>query len=100
MLLLTAITDIFDVKTKLTPVVGNWKKIGLALGLDFNKLSDIKANYREIDDCLLEMLSLWLNRSYNVQKHGAPTWNRLSEAVRHRAGGNNPSVADELLEQH
>ena len=45
----------------------------------------------------MEMLSLWLNKTYDLTKFGEPTWQRLSEAVRDESGGNNPSVADNVF---
>ena len=87
----------FEAVSKLTPVAGRWKNIGLALGLDYNKLRGIKKECSDTGDCLMEMLSLWLNKAYDLTKFGEPTWQRLSEAVRNEAGGNNPSVADNVF---
>ena len=89
----------FEALSKLTPVAGRWKNIGLALGLDYNKLSGIETQRSNNSDCLMEMLSLWLNKAYDLTKFGEPTWQRLSEAVRDKAGGNNPSVADDVFEE-
>ncbi|CAI8048244.1 hypothetical protein GBAR_LOCUS26633 [Geodia barretti] len=74
-----------------------WRDIGLELGLRDPELETIRqANHHDITSCLTAMLRLWLNRAYNTIKYEEPTWRRLSEAVRHRAGGNNPALADIL----
>ena len=99
LVLLTAITDLFDAISKLTPVAGKWKNIGLALGLDYHQLCRIETSQSDTNDCLTEMLSLWLHRTYDTNKYGEPTWQKLSDAVHHPAGGNNPSVADNVFVQ-
>ena len=74
--------------SKLIPVAANWKNIGLALGLQHHQLIDIKEPSNT--NCLREMLSLWL------KKGEEPTWQKLSAAVRHPAGGDSPIVADSI----
>ena len=74
-----------------------WKKIGLALRLKYSRLEAIGATNRDADDCLTDMLKEWLNGAYDTRAHGEPSWRRLSEAVRHEAGGNNPSLANKIL---
>ena len=97
---LTVITDLFEAVSKLTPVARKWKNIGLALGLDYHQLRAIEtSSISDVNDCLTEMLSLWLNKTYDVEKHGEPTWQLLHDAVYHPAGGNNPSVADDVFAQ-
>ena len=94
-----ALIDLFEAVSKLIPVATKWRNIGLALRLDHHQLSAVETSRSDTNDCLIDMLLLWLNKTYNVEKHGEPTWQRLSDAVRHPAGGNNPSVADSLLAQ-
>ena len=54
-----------------------WRNIGLLLDLDNRALGKIDAECRGIpDDCLREMLSLWLN-----QVNPQPTRKALAEAV-------------------
>ena len=73
-----------------------WKEIGLALGLEYSQLEEIRANNSDARGCLTVMLSEWLKRAYDTTAHGEPSWCRLREAVGHKAGGNNPSLADEI----
>ena len=73
-----------------------WKEIGLALGLEYSQLEAIRANNSDVRGCLTDMLSKWLKRAYDTTAHGEPSWCRLRDAVRHKAGGNNPSLADEI----
>ena len=79
-------------------MAAKWRDIGLALGLNFNDLEKIRASEQGINDRLTDMLSLWLRRAYNVKGHGEPSWQKLSDAVKSPAGGNDPALADELSE--
>ena len=46
------------------------------------------------------MLLVWLRHSYNIDKHGPPTWRRLVEAVDNDAGGNNRALAKKIASNH
>lgn len=64
--------------------------MGLELGMMADTLDAIKENYRNCEDCHIEMLKRWLKRS-----SPRPTWSALADALR------SPSVdegalADEL----
>ena len=85
-----------DVKVKVLPVAARWRDIGLALGISDSKLAIIKADNSDVEDRLTDMLRLWLNRVYNVEKYGEPSWQSLREAVRSPAGGKSPATADEI----
>ena len=84
----------FAVKDKLLPVASKWKHIGLALGLSPSQLKTVQSD--DVLSCLTEMLELWLNKSYNVEKYGEPTWQMLREAVKHPAGGNSAACAKQI----
>ena len=90
------IEDLFDVKVKVLPVAARWRDIGLALGISDSKLETIEANKSDVRDRLTDMLRLWLNRAYNVEKYGEPSWQSLREAVRSPAGGDSPVTADKI----
>ena len=83
----------FAVKVKILPVAARWRDIGLALGISDSKLETIKAANSDIEDRLTDMLRLWLNRAYNVEKYGEPSWQSLREAP---AGGDSPATADKI----
>lgn len=55
-----------------------WRKLGILLGLDFQKLKQIDwMTNRSFEDCCLEMLHRWLSG-----QGSEPTWEKLIEAVR------------------
>ena len=91
------IGDLFEVKGKLLPVTERWKHIGLALRLDPSELKKIERENRDnLEDCLTEVLTLWLNKAYVTEKFGEPSWELLARAVGHPAGGNNPALAEDI----
>ena len=94
------IGDLFGVKDELRPVVARWKYIGLALGLDYNKLHEIEENSKNCEECLDKSLALWLNKVYDTKRWGQPSWTKLVEAVQHTSGGNNPSLAEMIAKKH
>ena len=52
-----------------------------------------KERPNDMKSCLSEMVTEWLNQSYNTQRFGLPSWKMLVEAVAHRNGGNNHALA-------
>ena len=83
-------------KSQLEPVIDRWKHIGLALRLDPNQVKRIKKENSDLEDCLTEVLTLWLQKNYNTEKFGEPSWEMLVRAVGHRSGGNDPALAGEI----
>ena len=53
-------------------------KLGLVMGLDYNRLKPLI----DSPDFLEDMLAGWLEKVDQVQKTGVPTWKRLVEALR------------------
>ena len=92
------IEDLQEVRSQLMEVEVKWRDIGLELGITDPQLETIEANNNDVTSCLTAMLREWLNKSYNTSQYGEPSWQRLSEAVRHRAGGNNPRLADRIMQ--
>ena len=45
----------------LRSTVCQWFELGLQLGLDYFKLKEIKKNNSEVQECMIEMLAVWLN---------------------------------------
>ena len=39
-----------------------WRSIGVELGIDTVMLNAIEADYRKVEDCLREMINVWLKR--------------------------------------
>ena len=88
-------------KSKLAPVTARWKRIGLALRLNPSELKRIKRENRDnLEDCLTEVLTLWLKKAYNTERFGEPSWELLARAMAHPAGGNNPALAEEIAKNN
>ena len=87
-------------KSELEPVIDRWKHIGLALRLDLNQVKRIEKENSDIENCLSEVLTLWLKKNYNTERFGEPSWEMLARAVRHRSGGNNSALAEEISRRH
>ena len=59
-----------------------WLNLGLQLGLVMNTLKTIEAQYgKDVSRCLLECLSLWLQRVDKVDDRGGPNWDTLANAL-------------------
>ena len=76
-----ATEHLVDVKCELCPFA-RWKDLGLNLGLSPESLEVIENDYRRTDDQLEAVLLKWLERNYDLDKYGLPSWRRLAEAVR------------------
>ncbi|CAI8033897.1 hypothetical protein GBAR_LOCUS19112 [Geodia barretti] len=94
------INDLFEVHSELCNVAAKWKGLGLALGLHHCTICTVMENCHDAEDCLREVLSLWLNKVDDTRRFGAPSWQLLVAAVAHRAGGNNPALADTIAHKH
>ena len=82
-------------------MAARWKSIGLALRLNSGQLKKIEKDNRDsVEDCLTEVLTLWLNKAYNTERFGEPSWELLARAVAHPAGGNNPALAEEITKKY
>ena len=90
--------DLADIIRELTDVTAKWKNIGIILGILDSRLESIKGDSPQ--DYLREMLSMWLQKSYNVKRFGEPTWVKLVEAVNLPADGGNPSLAMKIARNH
>ena len=70
-------------KLALRNVSDNWQNLGLALGLSYHTLKNIKTSERDVaDQCMREMIAAWLARNDNVPKIGIPSWSVLEEALK------------------
>ena len=47
-----------------------------------------------------EVISTWLRQSYDVERHGLPSWRRVVEAVDSGAGGANYVLAKEIASKY
>ena len=94
------IDDLFVVSSELLDVAHNWKSLGLALRLKPSLLSRIQKDCSDVKDCLVELLTEWLNKAYNTARFGDPTWQLLVAAVAHPLGGNNPALAQHIATKY
>ena len=77
-----------------------WKHLGLVLGLKPAKLDVVEAENRKLEDCLTEMLKLWLSKKYDAEKFGEPSWSALAKAVGHSAGGKDAALAEDIIKNY
>ena len=95
--LIAGINDLHEVFLAVQSLAGRWNMLGLALGLYQPQLAKIKG---DVEDCLLEVLTQWLNQNYVVQKFGEPSWPVLVNAVDSHVGGKNPALALDIAQKY
>ena len=71
--------DYHNVFDSVRSLSADWRKIGVGLGITFNRLRAIESNRKEVDEMLLDMIATWLERDSETQPE--PTWRKLCEAV-------------------
>ena len=94
------IDDLVDVKRELISIADKWKDIGLALRLKPATLNTIEGSRINLKDRLSDVLAEWLNKAYNVQRFGQPSWQLVVRAVRDPAGGDNQALADTMAAKY
>ena len=67
-------------------------EIGIFLGIDYKKLDGLKDIY--------EMIDLWLEKSYNTELFGEPSWLNLVKAVGSKVGAGDMSSGERIAHQH
>ena len=93
--------DLYEVLEALMELVSVWKVIGVAFRLKMSKLNEIEeANHGNLRDCLINVLTNWLNRNYNADKFGEPSWRRVVEVIANPAAGNNTEHAKSIAYAH
>ena len=93
--------DHFEVMAALISVASKWKHIGGALGISRDTLNAIKKNCGTDQlEVLSQLVSKWLERSYNTERFGKPCWYSLVRAVAHDAGGASEVQAMEIARSH
>ena len=76
---------------ELLQVSHHWIHLGVLLGVQFFQLKSMKGTNQQN---LRDTINLWLNSLGDV------TLQRLVEAVEHKAGGNNPRLAEVLRKKY
>ena len=82
-------------------LAGKWSDMYLALGLLPSDKSVIEAAHPgNPRGCLQAVVVKWLQKNYNYQRHGPPTWRMLVESVGDPAGGDNCALAEVIAKKH
>ena len=93
--------DTRGVYREVISLAGRWSGMCLALGLlPSDKEAIAAAHPGNPHDCLQMVVVKWLQKSYNFQRYGIPTWRMLVEAVDDPAGGNNSALAEAIAKKH
>ena len=80
-------------------MANEWRNIGLALRLNPDTLRTISTKDKS-KDCLLDVLTQWLKKTYTVKRFGEPSWKLLVKAVSEPAGGNDHALAEKIAQKH
>ena len=91
--------DLYIVMTEVISVAARWKNLGLALILYPYKLDVVEGENRRMEDCLTQVLTLWLKKTYDYERFGDPSWQLLPRAVGDPVGGDNPALAEKIVKK-
>ena len=97
---MTDIDDIYDIEDLLQNELARCHHIGSRLKIRPSTLATIKKEASDLADAMRMILTNWLQRNYNVERFGPPTWKALVEAVKAPNGGNNTALAEEIARKH
>ena len=103
MTLCTGEDDLPDVLEEVHSIKSAHLPLGQWLRLSNDSLKDIHEAYPDesmANQALKDVLLLWLNQKYKVERFGPPTWRMLVEAVDKKTGGNNHELAKEIASNH
>ena len=92
--------DTYDVYSEVVGLSERWSNLGLALRLLPADRGKIAVQYSNPDECLEKVLVKWLQKCYNYQKFGSPTWKMLVKAVDDPTGGNCSALAETIAKKH
>ena len=84
--------------TELGPVESRFYEIGIMLHLKPDVLKGIRRLNPESG--MSDMITEWLNRNYNNERFGDPSWKALVIAVAKRLGGANEACARDIATNH
>ena len=74
--------DHVDVLEAVEPLTSEWRNLLIKLHIQQSKISTIEQdNPRDSQSCLSKGLMNWLQKNYNCQRHGNPSWRMLAKAV-------------------
>ena len=67
---------------------------------DLKAICEAYPNESDSAQALEDVLLLWLDRKYDAEKYGHPTWQMLVAAVDKETGGNNRELAKKIADRH
>ena len=86
---------------EVTTIAESWQKMLIVLHLPSLMKSAIAASHpTDPSACLRTVIVLWLQREYDVEQYGPPSWRALVEAVADPAGGNDTDLAQSIAEKY
>jgi len=98
---LTADDNLFEVYKEVLTLAYRWSDLCFALHLPISHETIRKENQAEdCNRCLRMVLKKWLQKSYNYQRYGPPTWRMLVKAVGDPFGGNDTALAEAIAKKH
>ena len=92
-----------DALEAVLPIKSVYFALGRSLRLQTSDLKSIQEVYpseSDAEQALSDTLELWLQKKYNAERFGPPTWRMLVEAVDRKGGGNNHELAKEIASNH
>ena len=93
--------DLSAVLKALLEVLSEWKLIGIGFGLKSSKLKQIEEAQRgNLKKCLVDVIMDWLNRNYDSDRFGEPSWRKMVEVVADPAAGDNVVLAKAIADSH
>ena len=97
--------DLSDVMEEVLPIRSLYYDLGRSLKLRVTDLDTIQKKYPSQSDAdckkaLQDVLLLWLNKNYKVERFGEPSWRMLVKAVNMESGGNNTELAKKIATNH
>ena len=94
--------NLFEVYKEVFTLAPRWSDICCALNLPISHEETIRKETKGDDCklCLRMVLTKWLQKSYNYERCGHPTWRMLVDAVGDPAGGNNTGLAETIAKKH
>ena len=90
----------FTIKSAVHDIAHRWRFFGEALHLGQPSLNLIEETDKNPEKCLSSTLEQFLNKNYDFEKFGVPSWKLIVEAVGCKAGGNNKDLALTIAKQH
>ena len=93
--------NIDEVMGEVITIAESWQKMLIFLHLPSLVKSTIAAtNPTDPSACLRTVIVLWLQREYDVEQYGPPSWRALVQAVADPAGGNDTELAESIAEKY